>query len=91
MQSGRLEGQIIVENNTVKEMFESALPGIQNGLREEGFDTASLQVSVGHREADQRRPAGERADEEQIAEEFDSRVPDLIDVEDGHAIIDLMA
>jgi flagellar hook-length control protein FliK len=55
MTSGRIEGQIIVENSNIKELFDAALPGIQAGLREEGFGSAALEVAVGHRQPGGRR------------------------------------
>jgi flagellar hook-length control protein FliK len=90
MASGRLEGQIIVENNTVRELFESALPGIQSGLREEGFSATSLQVSVGHREADGRQQNGRGPAEAQAAEEFESTVPELAFGRVTDGVVDLL-
>lgn len=42
-----LAGQIFVENQTVKDVFQSNLDGLKEAFREGGWDTMSLEVSVG--------------------------------------------
>ncbi len=43
-----VEGRIIVENNIIKEIFESSLDQLKAALKSEGFQTAGLEVSVGN-------------------------------------------
>lgn len=43
-----LAGQIFVENQTVKEVFQSNLDGLMQAFREGGYSDLSLQVSVGN-------------------------------------------
>lgn len=47
IQDNSIEGKILVENNTVRELFEGNLEHLRNALRSEGFDTAALEVAVG--------------------------------------------
>ena len=42
-----IEGRIIVDNSAVKHIFEGSLDSLTRALTAEGFQTASLQVSVG--------------------------------------------
>jgi flagellar hook-length control protein FliK len=51
MADNRIEGQIVVDNRNVRQLFESVLPSLEDGLRQQGFGSASLEVSVGHRDA----------------------------------------
>ena len=43
-----LAGQIYVENQTVKDVFQSNLEGLMEAFREGGWDNMSLEVSVGN-------------------------------------------
>jgi len=43
----KLAGQIIVDSSTVKDIFEQNLQNLEKAFRENGFDTAALNVSVG--------------------------------------------
>ena len=47
MQDNRISGNIIVDNASVKEIFENNLQNLERAFRENGFDTAALNVSVG--------------------------------------------
>jgi hypothetical protein len=55
MADTRIEGQIVVDNRNVRQLFESVLPALEQGLREQGFGSASLEVSVGYRDSTDRR------------------------------------
>jgi len=54
-----LEGRIIVENNSVKELFESGLDQLKTALKGEGFQTANLEVTVGQGNTNGQSPQGE--------------------------------
>ncbi|HUV06407.1 MAG TPA: flagellar hook-length control protein FliK, partial [Spirochaetia bacterium] len=58
LNNNHIEGRIIVENNSVKEMFESNLQNLNNAFVREGFASSSLQVSVGNDNS--REKAGEK-------------------------------
>jgi len=62
IQDNSIEGRILVENNTVRELFEGNLEHLRNALRSEGFDTAALEVAVG----------GEKSGRDPVKEEFPS-------------------
>lgn len=47
LNDNRIAGQIIVENTAVKEIFEQNLQNLEKTFKDNGFDTASLNVSVG--------------------------------------------
>jgi flagellar hook-length control protein FliK len=55
-----IEGRIIVDNAAVKHIFEGSLSSLMRALTAEGFQTASLQVSVGGQNPDN----GSRQDRE---------------------------
>jgi flagellar hook-length control protein FliK len=44
-----LEGRIVVENSTVKDLMDGSLEHLKQALREGGFQTASLEVAVDSR------------------------------------------
>ena len=46
LDNNNIEGRIIVENNSIKEMFQSNLSELEQAFKEEGFESASLEVSV---------------------------------------------
>jgi len=50
-----IEGRIIVDNTAVKHIFEGSLDSLMRALTAEGFQTASLQVSVGGQGSDNGR------------------------------------
>ncbi len=79
MNNNRIEGRIIVENSTVKDMFDSNLAHLSQAFEKEGFSSASLEVAVGHkgerREGRQEGPAGSVHHEE----EFDKNLAALDD------------
>jgi flagellar hook-length control protein FliK len=50
-----IEGRIIVDNTAVKHVFEGSLSSLMRALTAEGFQTASLQVSVGGQNPDNGR------------------------------------
>lgn len=79
LNNDHIAGRIIVENSSVKEMFESNLQHLQNAFKSEGYASASLDVSVG---AGGEQARGEREPMEpsrrppwEAAAEFESSVP----------------
>jgi hypothetical protein len=46
-----LDGRIVVDNSSVKELVEAGLDNLKSALRQEGFQAANLEVSVGSRQA----------------------------------------
>jgi hypothetical protein len=88
-----LEGRIVVDNNSVKELVESSLDSLRNALRMEGYQT-NLEVSVGHRrnsggnEQTQTRPVGWLAGG---SEEFDKAVPLYLDMRPDYELVNVFA
>ena len=50
-----IEGRIIVDSAAVKQVFDGHIDSLMRALTAEGFQTASLQVSVGGQNADNGR------------------------------------
>jgi len=88
-----LEGRIVVDNNSVKELVESSLDNLRNALRAEGYQT-NLEVSVGHRrnssgnEQTQTRPVGWLAGG---SEEFDKAVPLYLEMRPDYELVNMFA
>jgi len=77
LQENNIVGKIIVENNSVRQVFLDNLPDLSKALEESGFQNASLDVSVGGGQTGQHRQSG---DERPVyfqggAEELDDQVP----------------
>lgn len=47
LQDNHIAGRIIVDNNSVREVFERNLADLERSFREQGFSTGGLDVSVG--------------------------------------------
>ena len=47
LEENNIVGKIIVENNSVKQVFQNNLADLSRALEESGFDSAALDVSVG--------------------------------------------
>jgi flagellar hook-length control protein FliK len=89
-----LEGRIVVDNNSVKELVESSLDNLKNALRLEGYQT-NLEVSVGHRRSwngndqDQTLPTGWVAGGG--SEEFDKAIPLYLDMRPDYELVNVFA
>lgn len=55
LQDNNIVGKIIVENSSVREVFEQNLEALYRGFRQEGFENASLNVSVNDGQAGKRQ------------------------------------
>jgi flagellar hook-length control protein FliK len=80
-----LEGRIVVENHSVKEILEAGLDELKQALRQEGFQTASLDVSVADRRSGQDAAFGppEAGPVRRVSEQFDRAVPVVLDLGSG--------
>ena len=83
LDNNHIEGRIIVENSTVKEMFESSLRGLSGAFEKEGFSSASLEVSVGSGNANGQQKNAEKPFTGVVGE---IERPDMFD--DGYRISD---
>ncbi|UCF97647.1 MAG: flagellar hook-length control protein FliK [Spirochaetaceae bacterium] len=86
-----LEGRIVVDNNSVKELVESSLDNLRNALRLEGYQT-SLEVFVGHRRSgngnQESAPASWRNGG---SEEFEKSVPLFLEMKPDYELINVFA
>jgi flagellar hook-length control protein FliK len=90
-----LEGRIVVENNSVKELLEAGLDSLKNALRQEGFQTASLDVSVGNHRSWEEAAATPGPEEvgraRHVSDEFDRAVPVVVDWGAGSGLVNIYA
>ena len=88
LNDNRIAGQIVVENAAVKEIFEQNLQNLERAFKENGFDTAALNVSVGGDGAG----SGDRKKNGDIAKQIEminEIIPTMITESDN--LIDLIA
>ncbi|HUI73044.1 MAG TPA: flagellar hook-length control protein FliK [Spirochaetia bacterium] len=89
-----IEGRIIVDNTAVKHVFEGSLDSLMRALTAEGFQTASLQVSVGGQGADASRqekenvPRIRRVESREVAG-LDWNVPGVENLSLGDLLVNL--
>ena len=93
LNNDHIAGRIIVENSSVKDMFESNLQNLQNAFKSEGYASASLEVSVGAG-GGQTRGDGEALEPKrkrpwEAAAEFENSVPVVQDLPGDDWIINL--
>ena len=67
IENGSLEGRIFVENASVREVIENNLGSLRAALRDEGFEDAALDVSVGDRGA-----GGQRRDSDPASDQIET-------------------
>lgn len=60
LNENNIVGRIVVENNSVRQAFNDNLSALSEALKEQGFDNASLDVSVGGRDGEKQQQQGER-------------------------------
>ncbi len=71
-------GRIIVENSSVREVFQENMEQLNRTFREHGFQTAGLEVSVGGRDgrnAGQQGRDSSQVSSRRVSEVFDEQVP----------------
>ena len=87
-----IEGRIIVDNSAVKHVFEGSLDSLMRALTAEGFQTASLSVSVGGQNADNGRQDDRDAAprvQRVSAQGFDRNVPGVESLSLGDLLVNL--
>lgn len=83
----RITGQIIVDSSAVKDIFEQNLQNLERAFKENGFDTAALNVSVGgDHSGDREREQG--SDISKQIELIDEIIPTMIS--ESENLIDLV-
>jgi len=88
-----IEGRIIVDNSAVKQVFDANIDALKRALTAEGFQTGSLQVSVGGQNGDGGRQAREHDQPEAVrrlsAQGFERNVPGVENVSLGDLLVNL--
>ena len=88
-----IEGKIIVDNSAVKQVFDANIDALKRALTAEGFQTGSLQVSVGGQNGEGGRGAREHDKAEAVrrlsAEGFERNVPGVENVSLGDLLVNL--
>lgn len=74
LNNNHIEGRIIVENSTVKEMFESNLQNLNNAFQREGFSSSSLEVFVSGGN-EQKRQREMQLPSFSAAQDFENTIP----------------
>ena len=73
LDDNNIVGRIIVDNNSIKEIFENNMENLLRNFRESGFSSASLEVSVGGgKNRQQNMDSNERFFSKKIIEDVDS-------------------
>jgi flagellar hook-length control protein FliK len=89
MNDGHIAGQIIVENSSVREVFEQNLASLIKAFTESGLEAGALDVTVADSgDGNQTHSEGRRAS--QAIRELDRAVPLLQLLEDDHELVDLV-
>ncbi len=87
----KIEGRIIVDTSAVKQVMDQSIDALGRALTAGGFQSASLQVSVGGQNADHERqtqepPTGVRR---LVAEGFERNVPGVESLSMGDLLVNL--
>jgi flagellar hook-length control protein FliK len=91
LDNNHIEGRIFVENNNIRGVVEQSLESLQTALKQEGYDSVALQVSVGH--GDGREQQGKSHDftpSTEAVEEFEKNGEMLIEPEMQYARVNLV-
>jgi flagellar protein FlbC len=74
LDNNNIEGRIIVENNNIKQMFQSSMNELEQAFREEGFESASLEVSVSGQGSYNRESEDKELYRERLAENYEKNL-----------------
>lgn len=89
LQDNHIAGRIVVENNSVREMFQENLEALTRAFRESGYDTGSLDVEVRDRGGDGRRRHAGDLPGSRLIRELEESVPSLASVGDSESLVDV--
>lgn len=88
-----IEGKIIVDNAAVKHVIDGSIDALRRAFTAEGFQTASLSVSVGGQNTDtggkQQQPDAPAAVRRITAQGFERNVPSVEDLSMGDLLVNL--
>ncbi len=93
LEDSNIVGKIFVENSSIRNIFEQNLQNLQRSFREHGFETASLEVTVGdgrqHRREDRKEHAASVAGRGAIRT-LEDHVPDALRGFEEEQLVDLV-
>jgi flagellar hook-length control protein FliK len=87
-----IEGRIVVDNQAVKQVIEGNLDSLMRAFRAEGFQGATIQVSVGGQNADNGRQARDGRPEavrRVTAQGFERNIPGVENLSMGDLLVNL--
>ena len=88
-----IEGKIIVDSSAVKQVMDGSIDALRRALTAEGFQTASLQVSVGGQNADtdeaDDRTSSRRQLRRMTAQGFERNIPGMENVSMGDLLVNV--
>ncbi len=93
LEDNRIAGRILVENSSVRDAFNQNIEELQRALRESGFESAHLEVSVEGEAAGQNRE-GRRdplRNQRMIAHAIEEGLPGMITLQREESLVNLMA
>ena len=93
LEDNRIAGRILVENSSVRDTFNQNMEELQRALRESGFESAHLEVSVegetsGHNQEGRRDPL---RNQRMIARAIEEGLPGMITLQREDSLVNLMA
>lgn len=92
MRDGHIAGRIIVENQTVREVFEQNMAALERAFAETGIDAGAIDVTVADAGSDSGDGNGDgRGETRRAADRFDEQVPAFEIYEERHELVDVLA
>lgn len=93
LQNNHIDGRIFVENINIKEIVDQAMNNLNAAFKQEGFDSVSLKVSVGHGNGQEQQDGREQEPAEytyaEAAEEFEKNLELLFDLNLDYSRVNL--
>jgi flagellar hook-length control protein FliK len=89
LQDNHIAGRIVVENNSVREMFQDNLDALTRAFRESGYETGSLDVEVRDRGGNGRRRQAGTSPSGRLVRELEDSVPTVASLGSPEALVDV--
>jgi flagellar hook-length control protein FliK len=93
LEDSHIVGKIFVENSSIREVFEQNVQNLQRAFKEHGYESASLEVSVGdgkhQRKGEGKQPAGDKGPAQAIRT-LEESVPEVSGAWGEEQLVDLV-
>ena len=89
MQEGHIAGRIIVENSSVREVFEQNLASLIEAFNESGLETGTLDVTLAN-SGNEPQTTSDDGHAPSAIRELDRAVPLVEMLDDDHDLVDLV-